>query len=473
MAKKNTAAKAAKKPAAPKAAPQAAPAATVETPAVTTPVTTTPSVVSDITKHVSTGLDANRRMDMITNIRAYFHDDPNASTKYGQAMVDVMEKVAVTGIVAAVADEIADGKSTLAAALVKQDMYPALVVAGADMGIFLPALSALPAPDENGNVQIPVDQVKISAETKETLAEEKEQQEAGDKGEIELDPRKLAKTGSDDDVKKALTYLMIKKPKTTKCGIGETLIAVRDFIHSYRSELAKMAENKDEALKKVINRSTYEELNDAFSFVEPTFLFSKIGEGMDDIISVEKCPLSAFIIVRTLLTDKEGNVAWTDEDIASATHAIVELYENHEIKATELAISLKKEKKEDTKALEDYISDRKKVLNYLMNFNYDICNYADKSQKFSEGFNATISKARGRVLVSYYPECATHDEKVVHMGLDENITQRAGIILNLFRTPGNTNVAYNEANLVTIETKPYESPEDREKATAEENKPKK
>lgn len=54
-----------------------------------------------------------------------------------------------------------------------------------------------------------------------------------------------------------------------------------------------------------------------------------------------------------------------------------------------------------------------------------------------------------RVWKQYYPECDAA-ERPRYVGLDENIRQRAGVILNLFRTPGNTNAIYSEANIVEV-----------------------
>jgi hypothetical protein len=53
------------------------------------------------------------------------------------------------------------------------------------------------------------------------------------------------------------------------------------------------------------------------------------------------------------------------------------------------------------------------------------------------------------------------------IGLEENIRQRAGIILNLFREPGNKNQLFDEANIVTIEKmslEDYEKLQEQKKA---------
>lgn len=478
--KKNAVKTAQKKNAAPKAAPKAPAKApetsNVETQEIEQPATvatTTPASKVEVVLGKTQGqLDANRRMDMLTNMRVMFHEDPRARQNLGDEIVDAIDDITRAGLVVALADYSVNNDDAFAAIL-KSSEYPALVVAANKMNIKLPALKALPSGEEEGTVVLDTSQVEVPEDVAKTLQEEKKEEVAGDKGDIELDPVKIAKTGSDEDVKKALHYLMIKKPKTTKCGVGETLVTVRDFIHSYRKQLAEMAENKKEAIASVIGRSTYEELNDAFSFVKPTFLFSKIGVGLDDLIRIEKCPLSAFITVRHLLTDKEGNIAWTDEDIASATRAIVKLYEDDEIAKSEEAIA-QLDPKKDKKIIDakkDYISDCNKVIEMLTSFDYDIC---DESKMSGEDNSATYKKAMGRVRHSYYPEFKFTNQyglTLHHEGLSNNVAQKAGIILNLFCSPGTENAAYSEANLIEVVHDPNENktPADLAKE-AEENK---
>ena len=77
---------------------------------------------------------------------------------------------------------------------------------------------------------------------------------------------------------------------------------------------------------------------------------------------------------------------------------------------------------------------------------------------------AAIShKALGRVYEQYYPE-VNADERPRWIGLEENIRQRAGIILNLFREPSNKNQLFDESNIVKLEKM---SLEDYEKLQAE------
>lgn len=406
-------------------------------------VTNPGTLVNAMSGHMHGSLDANRRMDLVTNIATFFHNDPRARQNLGDEVCDAMDDIARIGIVCAIADEAVNGEGLFAAKL-KATEYPALVVAANKMGIKLPALKALPV-TEDGVVEVNTANVEVSEETAATLAEEHEIEKKGNEGQIELDPKKIAHL-SEEDLIKALKYYMVTGPK--KSSPFDMLTSVADFMKEYRKEMASMAENSEEALKDLEARTMYGWLNDAFSYVSPTMLMSGIGRGMKDLVIKEGSPLSAFIILRNALTDKATHkTVWSDQDIADATRAIIEFIANNEIKSNEaLLTTLVKDdenyEKEKTR-LEEIIAVNKQAIDYLNNISFEIVENAESGNK-------TERTARGRIWKMYYPECDA-SELPRFKNLEENIAQRGGIILNLFRAPGNKNQNYSEANITEIE----------------------
>lgn len=445
---KSTTKPAAKAPKAPKTAAPKVEAPEVEATTNTAPVQTAPenhagTLVNAMNGHLHGGLDANRRMDLITNIGVFFHNDPRARQNLGDEVCDAMDDIARIGIVCAIADEAVNGDGIFAAKL-KATEYPALVVAANKMGIKLPSLKALPV-NGDGVVEVKSTEAEVDEGVAAKLAEEHKIEEAGEKGQIELDAKKVAHMGEEDLIK-ALKYYMVTGPK--KSSPFDMLTTVVDFMKDYRNELASQAENKDEAIAKLESRTMYEWLNDAFSYVSPTMLMSGIGRGMKELVIKEGSPLSAFIILRNALTDKNTHTAvWEDQDLADATRAIVEFIANNEIKSSEaLLTTLVKDdenyEKEKTR-LESIIATNKQVIDYLNNISFDIIENMEQGNK-------TERTARGRIWKMYYPECDAA-ELPRFKNLEENIAQRGGIILNLFRAPGDKNQNYSDTNLTEIE----------------------
>ena len=420
---------------------------------VETPVTTTEKIVKMVTKQPSVNnLDANHQVELLGLAAKFFHDDPNATSIYGAETVSKMNAITACGIVAAFADSAINGEGNFALVM-KKSAYPMIAAVAKDMGISIPELKALPAAkDEEGNavedsVQVTKDQINVSEETSEALKNERKVEIAGNAGEIELDPVKVAQLMDEAALRSALQYIMITGPKHDK-SIKDTLVDAVDFMHNYRIEQARHAENSTDALNAIEDRSMYDWLTDISNFVQPTVIANGIGKGLITLTNIEKSPLSAFLILRESLTEKgKTQPEWDDKSIADATRFFIEFICKNEIAKETTAIETLDTKgknyKEIKKNHEDVITKYNNVLDYLHNVSFDIC------EKWNKEDNTVINKAMGRVWKQYYPECDAA-ERPRYVGLDENIRQRAGVILNLFRTPGNTNAIYSEANIVEV-----------------------
>lgn len=433
-----------KTPKAPKAPKAPAEAPVVETQTAETPAVNAGTVINAMTGHLPGGLDANRRVDLNGQIIKMFHDDPRARQNLGDAICDAMDDIARCGIICALADEAANGTSTFAQ-VIKSSQYPALVVAANQMGITLPSLKALPAGEEEDTVVVEPAAVTVSPEAKQQLTEEQAIEKAGDAGEIILEPEKVAELGEEDLIK-ALKYKMITGPKRMK--LNKFFTDIVDFMHDYRIALARKAENSTDAMNEIEDRSMYSWLKEIFGYIEPTFLISGIGKGMRVVIARDKAPLAAFLILRRALTDREtGVVAWDDQSIADATKAIVELVCHAEIAKAEAKLEDPEIQGHDKQIelLKKEIEDNKEVVNNLTGFTYDIC---EKYLTEEGSKNQALMNLYGQILVAYYPLCDCQGSHFVN--LLENLRQRAGIILNLFREAGNSNQNYSEDNLLDV-----------------------
>lgn len=455
--KNNKSTKTQKKNAAPaaKTAPKAPEAPKAKDPVVETPEVEEVQVIHNdeantIEKMLSSkghGLSMDGQVRLLDLASRRFVEAPNAAEKYGIEVVNAMDRITAVGIVAAFADEAVTGNSTFSV-LLKKNCYPVLAAAAKSMGIELPDMKLLGAPvDENGKpiddvVALPSSKINVSEETKEQVKEEKKTEEAGNSGQIELDPKKVAHM-SEEDLTKALNFILItnlKKHKSPKNALVEAV----DFMQAYRLELAEQAENAGEAKEKIAERSMYSILTDVFGYVKPSIHLKGIGIGMHQLMCNEKSPLSAFLILRKSMTDKgQTTPCWDDQSIADSTRALIELICNERLKTANNLLAELDEKDKDYEskktAYEAEIKENTAVLKDLENVSFDII--AEKSE--------VTSKALARVWEQYYPECDAA-ERPRYKGLESNLEQRAGIILNMFREPGNKNQLYDEANLVEI-----------------------
>lgn len=466
-----------KKPAtapASKKAPQVDPAPKVENPEVERPVVqtvatnqkgTVETIENIVAGKGAGGLSMDGQVRLLDLTRRQFIEDPNAEGKYGKTVIDTMDRVVAAGIVAVWADVSVNDNSTLAY-VVKKSCYPQLMAAAKEIGVTLPDVKLLAAPvdpstgEANENqVVVKTDQIQVSEETKKQAKEEKKIAEQGAAGKLELDPEKVAHMG-EEDLNKALKFILIdnlKKNKSPKNALIETV----EFMQKYRLELANQAENAGEARQKAFERSMYEILMDAFKYVKPTIHLKGIGVGMHTIMTETGSVLPAFLILRNHMTDKDKDKPdWDDQSIADATRALIEMIANDRIENAKALLEALDPKEKDAEArkasYEREIKDNENILNELSNVSFD---FLDKD-------NEDVHKAFGRILEQYYKDVDVK-ERPLYENLEANLKMQGGIILNLFRAPGNKHQNYDETNLLEIKKM---SLEEYEKKVAEQKK---
>lgn len=397
------------------------------------------------------GLDANHQVELLGLASKFFHDDPNAVNKFGSTVVDNMNRITAAGIVVALADEAVNGTS-LFSAVMNKSAYPMLVAVAKDMGITLPEIKSLEVKDDN--VIVNSNEVKVEDNVATELKEEHAVEEKGAEGAIETDPVKVAHL-DENALRTALKYLLVTSMKHSK-SIKDALVQTVDFMHDYRIELARQAENSTDAMNKYEDRTMYEWLSDIFSYVTPTTHMKGIGQGMWALVEKEHSPLSAFLILRGALSDKETKKpCWDDQSIADTVRAFVELICENNIKNEKAAIAELDPKKKGYRDLmsahETQIKRNEDILKSMYDISFDIVNDYNTETK-DEQKTPIINMAFGRLRKQYYPEC---DLSKHYEGLYENMKIRGGIILNLFRNPGEKNNMYGEENLTEVKEVSY------------------
>ena len=203
----------------------------------------------------------------------------------------------------------------------------------------------------------------------------------------------------------------------------------------------------------------YEILTDIFSIVKPITYLRGIGNGMMRLIENENSMVSAFIVLRDHLIENRDAVAkgedpkacWDEKSIADCVRALVEcVCEDHKGKISKMLEDEKAlGKKADKAKIEGYeyeIERTDKILNITNNISFDIIDEFEKAEELDE--SSAVYKAFVRVLKSYYPAFAMN--KGYYKGLNENLVQRVGVILNLFCSPGSEHTLYNESSIVPL-----------------------
>lgn len=411
--------------------------ATVEPPKKDQSVNPSQINAKNLAGSTKSSLDANHRVDLLHLADDIFRKDPDAERKFSLEVRDGVNAIVAAGVVAAIADEAIYGNSTFSAVL-NHTMYPQLIVAAKDMGISLPNIKALPV-DENGNVTVDSKEIKVSKEAKEKLTEE----HAIEDEKPELDPVKVASM-SEEDLKKALQYLLIVGPKKT--NIKNTLVSIVDFMRTYRMTMADKAENAAEAKLKYDDYTVDQWLMDAFSYVKPTFLLHGIGRGLITMASLDKSPISSFCILRKTLSDPEtGQPVWDEQSIADAVKAIIYLVANNAIADEQKNLDALDKKAKDYKDVsEKYknsIQHYKDILGYVTNPDPEII--SSLIEKMDKDKDPVAIKIYGRIKDQYYPNSARGGFK----NMDYNIVQHAGIICNMFKPLADQDETYAEINL--------------------------
>lgn len=427
----------AKAPKAPQQAPKAAPK--VENPKTEEKVEEAETIniskasnPKNLVSRKHSGLSPDGQVQLLDLAHRVFVEERDPDLQFPKEVSIKVNKIVAVGILCTLADHASNGDDSFANVLHTQ-AYPSLASAAADLGFKIPDIKALPAGKEEGTVMLEAKDVKVPAETKKKLQEEKKIRE-GEKP--ELDPEKIT---SAEDVTKALQYMFLTGSKR----LPKLMVEAIEFMKKFRFHEASLAENAEEAKAKFESYNAGDWLDDVFSYFRPPVFFTGIGRGMATVAADKKNPIHSFIILRDAIKDKDSGVpALSDQDTAYCAKSIIKWFCDTNIESYKKAIENLDPKKNKTEIekCEAHIQYYNDILTYITSPSSEEIDtlLENVGSTFDEGGTLTkecqdANATFNRICGSYYgKKLSTSNYK----NLGENIKQYGYHIINLFRAPG-------------------------------------
>lgn len=412
------------------------------------------------------GMSADSKVLFVDLVQRRTVEKPRRDSVYSPEFTEQLNVVADAMLVDVAINEVACNGSTFRFIANKNPkVHEAFVKLAESMGMQIPALEALPAPtkeqlnesgmegeDTKDKVVIEVTEKDISKEAKQTAKAEASVKNS----DVELD---ITKFKNEDDLRKALTYMMSAKPSP--------FVNITEAVAMYRSYLmhnAKSDKEKDE----VKNKSFEDLFTKVTEIVKNcTLVVRGFGSFLYNEVSSKKNPVSAFCILRNAAKNKETGIPYMDDEtIAAMLRVIVRWVSVGKIEEQNKNISnaksdivtLSKDKKANKKGIEDLeekiktyennIEHINSVLNFVTNPSFDV------ADKFLENLSENDQEARrlfGIVTSSYYGKelIENSDMKAIR----QNAQIYIGVILNFFCDAALKNGNYTESDFVEITKK--------------------
>ena len=347
----------------------------------------------------------------------------------------------------------------------------------AEMGVKLPEFKALPAPTEEqlqkagiAGVLPNAKMITISKSNVEKSVIEKKKEEIRATEKAVENP---ADVKSDEQLKASLTAMLIKPvgdDETNKNRPDPRVQRTINFYNGYLTIQANNAENKEEALKKVKEKSRIQLLTEISDIVGPCpFALSGIAKFLRNRAFETGSPISSYCFYRRCAIEKGKDA--DDQYVADLVRTIlVWSCKSNIAEFTKLLETQEKNVKNEkgaaktaTEAAIRYnktqIEEMNRIINEISNPVFDsvdslIEDY--KSDEKSEKY-ALAHRIVDDVMKTYYPEVDRN--KVDEDVMLKNVQQRAGIIVNMFRDPLSQSIDYVESNLVEmVDKKTEETP---------------
>ena len=406
------------------------------------------------------GLDANHQIDLLTGLKGMIHDDPDAGKKYGipETAIDTINKVVTNGFMVAMINEIQFGKSAFAMRM-KVSQLEAIKEFAPMIGVTIDD-KALPAPAEDGTVELESKSVIISDETKAAAKAEKEivdKQPTVNPSEIE----------NNDQLKDSLNFILSDNETTPQ--FYDRIEKAVSFYKSYLQIIAKKA-NDDAKYTEIENKSRVNLLME-ISKICHNIPFSTAGlaKYMLESTKNQKSPLKAFLSFKKATMSSDIKVKPGDQLISDIVKVLIIWAADSDIERVNVNIKksndnlaiLNKDTKKNAKAIElekkkieVYNSDIEvlnNVSNIIANPTSDIVTEIEEILGGKKPADRTATFLIKNISEIYYPNADENDPKNVE-ALNNNIVQMAGVIINMFRDPNANNIAYSIGNLKEIKT---------------------
>lgn len=422
----------------------------------TTEVTSTSVEVIDVNKlnqqlnsKSDTGLDANHQVDLLNGLKTFFHDDPNAKTRFGEAVVEKIDGITAIGFVTVLVNEIVSAKTPFAVKMSSAQLGAITEVAPM-LGIKIDS-KLLPAPNADGTVQVPSNAVVVSKETEKKVKKEK----AVVDEKPTTDPSKVT---NDEQLKKSLVFILGDTSASTRPY--DRMVRATEFFRSVRSLEASKLANADESKTKLaeIKAKSVSDLLEDMRLLIGECPFSTVGLAhyVYNQAVETKNPISPFIILYRSSRNKTTNAGLEDSTVAAIVKVLVNwnvderlkeyetAYKRHEKTVKDSSESVRKNMLEPIQKNIDYCKSIKECISHP-NF--------DAVESLIDNFNGEDVKKKNKAtfivrnIIDLWMPDVKFDELESNEKKDEileNVKKRAGVIVNSFLDPLEQNIAYKE-----------------------------
>ena len=422
----------------------------------TTEVTSTSVEVIDVNKlnqqlnsKSDTGLDANHQVDLLNGLKTFFHDDPNAKTRFGEAVVEKIDGITAIGFVTVLVNEIVSAKTPFAVKMSSAQLGAITEVAPM-LGIKIDS-KLLPAPNADGTVQVPSNAVVVSKETEKKVKKEK----AVVDEKPTTDPSKVT---NDEQLKKSLVFILGDTSASTRPY--DRMVRATEFFRSVRSLEASKLANADESKTKLaeIKAKSVSDLLEDMRLLIGECPFSTVGLAhyVYNQAVETKNPISPFIILYRSSRNKTTNAGLEDSTVAAIVKVLVNWNVDERLKEYETEYKRKEKTVKDSSE-----SVRKNMLEPVQK-NIDYCKSIkecishpnfDAVESLIDNFNGEDVKKKNKAtfivrnIIDLWMPDVKFDELESNEKKDEileNVKKRAGVIVNSFLDPLEQNIAYKE-----------------------------
>lgn len=394
-----------------------------------------------------TGLDANHQVDLLNGLKTFFHDDPNAKTRFGEAVVEKIDGITAIGFVTVLVNEIVSAKTPFAVKMSSAQLGAITEVAPM-LGIQIDS-KLLPAPSADGTVQVPSNAVVVSKETAKKVKKEKTVVDE----KPTTDPSKVA---NDEQLKKSLMFILCDTSASTRPY--DRMVRATEFLRSVRSLEASKLADADESKTKLaeIKAKSVSDLLEDMRLLVGECPFSTVGLAhyVYNQAVETKNPVSPFILLYRASRNKTTNAGLEDSTVAAIVKVLVNWNVDERLKEYEAAYERIKKTTKDEKILKNALEPVQKNIDYCKSIKECICHpNFDAVESLIDDFKGEDPKKKSKAtftvrnIIELWMPDVKFDELESNEKKDEileNVKKRAGVIMNAFLDPLEQNIAYKE-----------------------------
>lgn len=394
-----------------------------------------------------TGLDANHQVDLLNGLKTFFHDDPNAKTRFGEAVVEKIDGITAIGFVTVLVNEIVSAKTPFAVKMSSAQLGAITEVAPM-LGIQIDS-KLLPAPSADGTVQVPSNAVVVSKETAKKVKKEKTVVDE----KPTTDPSKIT---NDEQLKKSLVFILGDTSASTRPY--DRMIRATEFLRSVRSLEASKLADADESKTKLaeIKAKSVSDLLEDMRLLVGECPFSTVGLAhyVYNQAVETKNPISPFIILYRSSRNKTTNAGLEDSTVAAIVKVLVNWNVDERLKEYEAACERIKKTTKGEKILKNALEPVQKNIDYCKSIKECICHpNFDAVESLIDDFKGEDPKKKSKAtftvrnIIELWMPDVKFDELESNEKKDEileNVKKRAGVIMNAFLDPLEQNIAYKE-----------------------------